>query len=92
MAFVLGLAVSPAFAEDQKVEGTVKVTKVEAEVKSIEVTVGEKTYAVKLDDNGKKVAEHDGKVVIITGEVSEANEITVKSVEKKEEEKEAEEE
>lgn len=83
MALVAGQALArDKVAKPKPITGTVAVTKekvkddkgAETEViKSITITGGKKdapvVYNVVLDDNGKKVAEFDGKRVKVTGTV-----------------------
>ena len=86
LVLVAGLIARPALAGERKIEGTVTVTKEGDDVKSIELAEGEKKYKVKLDENGKKVADYDGKTVVVNGDVNDDGEVTVKSVEEKKKE------
>ena len=55
LMFAFSLVAVPAMADEQNLEGTVKVVKEGEAVKSVELTVGDKKYTVKQDDNGKKL-------------------------------------
>ncbi|HUT35309.1 MAG TPA: hypothetical protein VNE39_17600 [Planctomycetota bacterium] len=66
---------APKVPKPKPIMGTVAVTKDADTIKSITITSGKKdapvVYCVVLDDNGKKVAELDGKKVKATGTVEE---------------------
>lgn len=85
VSVLLAFALSDVtFAEHRRVEGVVKVVKEGVELKAIELVSETIKYAVKLDQNGRKLEAYDGRTVIVTGEVDDIKkEITVSSFEEK---------
>jgi hypothetical protein len=65
------LAVEKAAPAEVTLKGTVTaVADVNGVVTAVKLTVGEVTYQVVLDDNGKKLAELNGKEAEVTGVLS----------------------
>ncbi|MBI3830618.1 MAG: hypothetical protein HY291_13945 [Planctomycetes bacterium] len=83
--FAIGCVSVPALADDEVIEGTVTVTKVDKEAKTIEiVNASGVRYTVVLDDISRgQLAPLDGKTVVIHGEFNPQKQLKVRTVEEK---------
>src|SRR6185436_18503428 len=76
---VFGFLALPVLADDTTIEGTITVTKEKDNVKVVEITNSDgRKYMFVLDENGRRLADLEGKTVTITGDVNSSREMKVK--------------